>query len=133
MDRSDKTSTRRPGGPLKRLSGASSGRDQYPQIWAVVRQIPAGQVASYGQIAALAGLPGRARLVGRALGEALESDALPWHRVVNAQGLLSLPRSSSAWLEQRARLTAEGLSFRNDRVDLGRHRWRPQSDSPLLD
>jgi methylated-DNA-protein-cysteine methyltransferase-like protein len=71
--------------------------------------------------------------VGRALAEALESDALPWHRVLNARGASSLPRSSAAWLEQRARLTAEGVSFRNDRVDLAVHRWRPQSDSPLMD
>lgn len=118
--------------PKARLE-APSGRDPYPLIWDVVRRIPSGCVASYGQIAALAGLPGRARLVGRALSKTLADDALPWHRVLNAQGGLSLPRNSAVWSEQRALLAAEGVTFRYDRANLGRHRWRPQGEAPVLD
>lgn len=88
------------------------------RIWARVARIPPGTVASYGVIAAAAGLPGRARLVGRALRLAPEELGLPWHRVVGAGGRLCLPAGSADDAEQRRRLEAEGVSLRGRRVDL---------------
>ena len=93
------------------------------RIWQVVALIPAGKVATYGDVAKLAGLPGAARRVGAAL-RALPSDTkIPWHRVINAQGRLSLPEGSGAQYTQRERLEAEGVVFSKwKRVDLSRFR-----------
>ncbi len=98
----------------------------YDLIWAVVRRIPRGRVATYGQVAALAGLPGRARLAGYAL-HASSPDSLPWHRVVNAAGRLSLARHDAAGgMTQRIRLEREGVRFdARGRVRLAAHLWRP--------
>lgn len=101
-------------------------------VWHVVKRIPAGRVASYGQVAYEAGLPGRARWVGKVLGEGIDASS-GWHRVIRNDGALGLPTSSPAHAEQRARLVAEGHCFRNDRVDIAARRWRPRSDAPLLD
>ncbi|MDH4044603.1 MAG: MGMT family protein [Gemmatimonadota bacterium] len=93
------------------------------RIYAAVRRIPAGRVATYGQIAALAGLRGQARLVGYALA-ALDIDTdVPWHRVVNARGAISLPAHDHGALMQRARLEAEGIEFRDGRIPLAKWRW----------
>ena len=102
-------------------------RGAFERIWAVVRPIPRGQVATYGQVAALAGLPGHARLAGYAL-HASPAEALPWHRVVNAEGRLSLARTNpSGGLTQRLRLGREGVSFdARGRVDVALHRWDPR-------
>ena len=80
----------------------------YAQIWQTIRQIPAGKVASYGQIADLAGLPGRARLVGKALGMAPETIPLPWHRVLRASGCIAFAVGSSDFERQRRLLESEG-------------------------
>ena len=86
--------------------------------------IPPGSVASYGQVAEEAGLPRRARLVGRVLGERSAETELPWHRVVNAAGALST--RGAALSEQRRRLKAEGVELgANGRVDLLRFGWKP--------
>jgi methylated-DNA-protein-cysteine methyltransferase related protein len=101
--------------------------DTYRAIYAVVGRIPVGCVATYGQVAGLAGLPGRARLVGYALSALAGRSTLPWHRVVNAQGRVS-PRScgSDADMEQRLRLEHEGVRFdANGRIPLRRFLWRP--------
>ena len=101
-------------------------KQPYHRIHAVVRRIPKGRVATYGQVAALAGLPGRARQVGYAL-RALDDDAVPWHRVINAQGGIS-PRADPEFVGvQRLLLEAEGVEFDSrDRVHLRRFRWRPR-------
>ena len=104
----------------------------YQAIWDIVGTIPPGRVASYGQVARLAGLPGRARLVGTALGEA-ESRRLPWHRVINAQGRIALPPNSPGFREQRKRLREEGVMVLKGRVDLRKYGWKAGGDSPLLD
>lgn len=107
--------------------------EAYPMIWAVVRKIPRGKVASYSQVAYAAGLPGRARMVGRALADAGVGAKLPWHRVVNAQGKIALPKSSTAYLEQKARLLAEGVLFEtSDRIGFNTYGWK-RSPAPLLD
>lgn len=82
----------------------------------MVHGIPPGKVASYGQIAELAGLPRAARLVGRVLSQLPQGSALPWHRVVNSQGRISFPPGSKAHREQRERLLAEGVVFNGQRV-----------------
>jgi len=107
-------------------------RADYQAILRRVAEIPAGKVATYTQIAWLAGLPGRARLVGRVLGEPHGLD-VPWHRVINAQGKLSLPINSEPYLEQRRRLREEGVLFKGERIDLRRYQWRSLDESPLLD
>lgn len=114
-------------------SPALNEADACARIWAVVARIPHGRVATYGQIAAEAGLLRRARLAGYALRHAPEALALPWHRVLNAQGRISLPAGSTAAARQRERLQAEGVELVNGRVDLKRYRWQPRSDAPLLD
>lgn len=101
--------------------------DSYIAIYAVVCRIPEGSVATYGQVATLAGLPGRARLVGYALSALAGRATVPWHRVVNAQGRIS-PRScgSEAAMEQRLRLEHEEVSFdASGRIPLERFLWRP--------
>lgn len=97
--------------------------ESHHAIYTVVRKIPRGRVATYGQIATLAGYPKQARLVGYALNGCPR--ALPWHRVINAQGRISLPADSTAAMTQRRRLEAEGVSFQGERVDLARYRWQP--------
>ena len=87
------------------------------RIWAAVAAIPRGRTASYGAIARAAGLPGRARMVGRALGAAPDTLKLPWHRVITAAGRIAFPRGSRLYAEQARRLRREGLA-----VDAGRVR-----------
>lgn len=96
----------------------------------MVLAIPPGRVATYGQIADLAGLPRRARLVGRALRE-LEDENVPWHRVLRAGGRLAFARGSTQYLEQRERLMAEGVAFDGERVDLALHAWSDPLDRLL--
>ena len=96
----------------------------YTAIYGQVKRIPRGCVVTYGQVAKLAGYPGRARQVGYALAATPEDLDLPWHRVVSAQGRV-LPRSGSGMHRlQRALLEAEGVSFHDERIDLERFRWR---------
>jgi methylated-DNA-protein-cysteine methyltransferase-like protein len=102
------------------------GADLRRRIYRVVARIPPGRVATYGQVAALAGLPGHARQVGYALHGLPDESDLPWHRVVNAQGRIS-PRSEPGPSEglQRHLLEDEGVRFdERDRIDLRRYRWR---------
>jgi len=108
------------------------GNDSYRKIWEQAALIPAGTVASYGQIAKLAGLPRRAaRMVGRALGAAPPELELPWHRVVNAAGRIALPQDSPGFTRQQALLEAEGIEIVNGRLDMDRHRWDPSLDELL--
>ncbi|MFO0812169.1 MAG: MGMT family protein [Gemmatales bacterium] len=106
--------------------------NSYSRIYAAIRRIPKGRVATYGQIAELAGLPRQARLVGYALFQHDEND-LPWHRVVNAQGTISSsPARQQADQLQRVLLEAEGVVFSNrGRIDLKRYRWQPTVTLPL--
>jgi len=101
----------------------------YQRIYAVVARIPRGCVATYGQVAQLAGLPGQARLVGYALSAC--GGALPWQRVVNARGRIS-PRGDGNGEEiQRQLLESEGVRFdEGGRIPLARYRWRPNDEHP---
>ncbi len=80
----------------------------YARIYAVVRRIPRGRVATYGQIAELAGLPGHARQVGYALHALPDGTAVPWHRVLNARGALSLRRSPGGEIASACCWSAKG-------------------------
>jgi methylated-DNA-protein-cysteine methyltransferase-like protein len=98
----------------------------YVRLYAVVRRIPRGRVATYGQVAALAGLPGHARQVGYALHALPRGTRLPWHRVINAKGEVSRRRRPGDELSQRLLLEREGVRFdARGRVALARLRWRP--------
>jgi len=101
------------------------------RIWQVVALIPQGRVATYGEVARQAGLPGGARRVGRALGALPVGTRLPWHRVINARGRLSLPEGGRGHHTQRERLEAEGIVFRaSGSIDLRRFGWVPGLDGP---
>lgn len=99
--------------------------NSYRRIYRVVRRIPRGRVATYGQVALLAGLPGHARQVGYALHALSWDSEVPWQRVINAQGTIS-PRADPQWADmQRQLLEREGVAFSWDgRLDLGRYAWR---------
>jgi TDG/mug DNA glycosylase family protein len=100
----------------------------YARIYAVVRRIPPGRVASYGQVARLAGLPGHARQVGYALAALRGESDLPWQRVINARGEVSLRRAPGYEDLQRALLEREGVSFdAKGRVSLARFGWQPDA------
>ena len=102
--------------------------DRYARIYAVVRQVPEGRVATYGQVAALAGIAGHARQVGYALHALPDGADIPWQRVINARGEVS-PRSGAGWAEgyQRHLLEEEGVAFdARGRVDLAAFRWEPE-------
>lgn len=109
---------------MKRQSRHESS--DYDRIFAIVRRIPRGRVATYGQVASLAGLRGGARRVGYALFSLSSATALPWQRVVNAQGGISLDPTASG-LTQRLLLENEGVLFdARGRIPLTRYQWRPR-------
>ncbi len=91
----------------------------YERIWESVRLIPRGKVATYGQVARMSGLPGYARMVGYALHGLSNGSDVPWHRVVNAQGRISLPKGSADHMRQEKLLRQEGVVFRGGVIDLG--------------
>ncbi len=94
------------------------------RIWQVVAAIPPGKVASYGQVARLAGLGRGARQVGHTLRDLPKGSNLPWHRVLNSQGKISLPPDSSSAKTQRHRLEAEGVEFTlSGKVKLDQFGW----------
>ncbi len=107
-----------------RLREPHSGRKR---IYEAVKRIPRGRVATYGQIAALAGMGGHARQVGYALHALPEGSRVPWHRVVNAQGRVSFSPGSDGALVQRRLLEKEGVRFAcSGAIDLERFRWKPR-------
>ena len=99
----------------------------WARIHAVVRRIPRGRVATYGQIAVLASLPGQARLVGYAMSALPAHSPVPWHRVVNAAGRISVRGEGAGGVTQRILLEREGIRFGGDRIDLERFGWRPRA------
>src|SRR4029078_6275719 len=90
----------------------------------VIAAIPRGSVTSYGEIATRAGLPGRARLVGRVLAGAGGGAKLPWHRVLRSSGQFAFSPGSRGFREQRARLLEEGVAVIAGRVDIARYGLR---------
>ncbi len=90
-------------------------------VWQVMAKIPSGLVVTYGQLAVMAGFPGRARWVGRVLSELPADTALPWHRVLNASGHITHPNRA----RQQALLRAEGVTSVNQRISLASYQWHP--------
>jgi methylated-DNA-protein-cysteine methyltransferase related protein len=101
----------------------------WERVYAVVRRIPRGRVATYGQVAALAGFPRAPRVAGYALHALPDGSPVPWHRVVAAGGRLSLARLSlEAALTQRMRLEKEGVHFdARGRVRMEEHAWKARA------
>ena len=95
------------------------------RIWQVVAAIPPGKVATYGQVADLAGLPRGARLVGRTMSQLPKGSKLPWFRVINAKGELSFPRNTASWRRQRDKLRDDGVPLVKGRLSLRTYRWEP--------
>lgn len=105
---------------------SATGDPRKQALWLVLAAIPPGRVSSYGRLAQMAGLGRGARLVGRWLGQLPDDTTLPWHRVLNSQGQLSLPADHPAGQEQYQRLLAEGVIVRNRRVNMTRFGWPDQ-------
>jgi methylated-DNA-protein-cysteine methyltransferase-like protein len=100
----------------------------YQRIYAVVRRIPKGRVATYGQVAELAGIPGHARQVGYALHALPQGTTVPWHRVINAKGEISVRSLPGAELIQQQLLAREGVLLNGlGREALARNRWVPRA------
>lgn len=105
----------------------STRAGSYARIYRVVRRIPRGRVATYGQIARIAGLANRARQVGYALHALEEDSGVPWQRVVNHRGEVSARSFAGMERVQRALLEAEGIEFdERGRIDLAHVQWRPR-------
>jgi methylated-DNA-protein-cysteine methyltransferase-like protein len=99
----------------------------YKLIYSVVRRIPRGRVATYGQVASLAGLAGHARQVGYALNALPDGTVVPWHRVVNAAGRISARATPGGELVQQLLLEKEGVRLdARGRIPLERVRWQPR-------
>ncbi len=108
----------------------------HSRVYAVVRHVPLGHVTTYGQVATLLGAPRAARQVGYAMAGAFRAEeAVPWHRVINAQGGISYRGDLGRGREQRELLEAEGVPFdEHGLVDLSTYRWSfpdyPSPDDP---
>lgn len=92
-------------------------------IYLALASVPPGRVVTYGQLAAMAGLPRAARLAGNALRNLPEGTELPWHRIINAQGKISLPEGSASYKEQVRRLEAEGIVISRGKIKLADYGW----------
>ena len=131
--RTTKTATgklisRKKGAPRKQAQDPDAP-SPYPsnaeRIWQVVASIPRGKVATYGQVADLAGLPRGARLVGRTMSQLPKGSTLPWFRVLNSRGELSFPKNTASWRRQRDKLKEDGILLIKGRLSLKTYRWEP--------
>lgn len=118
------------------MSNTKLIKPHYDQIWQTVQLIPTGKVACYGQIADLAGLPGRARLVGKSLGQISNSGwqgkLVPWHRVINSQGKISFPINSPFFLTQKELLQDEDIVVIGGKIKLKDFQWQPDLNELLF-
>lgn len=112
--------------PKQEKSPASAAHSFTELAKKSIKRIPRGKVATYGQIAALAGSPRGARQVVWILHSSTDKDELPWHRIINGKGQIGLPRGSGFEL-QKALLEQEGVIFdQTDTIDLKRFAWQPK-------
>lgn len=102
---------------------ASKQQEKQQRIWQVVNLIPAGKVASYGQVAQLAGMARAARLVGAVLKSLPSNTRLPWHRVVQSKGSIAFPTGAERYYRQKKRLQNEGVVFENERINMKVYQW----------
>lgn len=110
------------------LEPAAACMTNQEKIWQIVNQIPRGKVASYGQVAKLADLPGYARYVGYVMKNLPAGTKLPWYRVVNSQGRISFPRNSAQYQRQKKLLEKEGIVFIKGKFSMRQYGWL-QSES----
>lgn len=101
------------------------------RIRETIRDIPVGNVASYGQIAEIAGVPRGARQVGYTLRNLPGGHDVPWHRVVQASGKIAFDKGTPAFKEQCKRLLVEDVPVLNGRIDMQKYRWQPDLDELL--
>lgn len=111
------------------MKAATAKRNE--RIWATICDIPEGSVASYGQVAEIAGIPRGARQVGYALRHLPDGSGVPWYRVLRSSGRIAFAEGSDAFDEQRKRLRKEDVIIRGGRVDMRKYRWRPDLDELL--
>ncbi len=104
----------------------------HERIWRTVLAVPEGRVASYGQIADLAGLPGRARMVGKALGSAPDDLQVPWYRILRSDGRIAFPAGSESAERQKQHLQEEDVVVLRNRVKLADFGWRPDLAELLM-
>ncbi len=112
---------------------ARNPKSQYriERIWATVCDVPAGSVASYGQIAEIAGIPRGARQVGHALRQLPGKTDVPWHRVIRSSGRSAFDQGSRAYNRQVKRLMMEDVVILEGRIDMQQYRWQPDLDELL--
>lgn len=108
-----------------------SQAQRFEKIWATIREIPEGLVASYGQIAEIAGVPRGARQVGYALRHLPAGKNVPWYRVVQVSGTIAFEKGSDKFDEQSRRLIKEGVVMLEGKVDMRKYRWQPDLDEFL--
>lgn len=113
------------------LSAKDERERRLERIYATICDVPPGSVASYGQIAEIAGIPRGARQVGRALRELPAGRDVPWYRIVTASGRLAFEVGSKAWRRQADKLAAEEVVLTNGRVNMTLYRWQPDLDELL--
>lgn len=104
----------------------------HERIWRTVLAVPEGRVASYGQIADLAGLPGRARMVGKALGLAPDALQVPWYRILRNDGRIAFPAGSEHAERQKQRLLEEGVVILRNRIKMIEFGWKPDLAELLI-
>ncbi len=105
--------------------------ERIERIWATVSDIPKGSVASYGQVAEIAGIPRGARQVGYALRTLPKNSAVPWHRVIRSSGRIAFEKGSPAYNRQSRRLIMEDVVILEGRIDMQKYRWQPDLDELL--
>ena len=113
------------------LSMKTATAKRNERIWAAIRDIPRGSVASYGQIADIAGVPRGARQVGYALRHLPNDHDVPWHRVIRSSGRIAFEPGSAAFDEQSKRLLKEDVAIIGGRIDMRKYRWQPDLDELL--
>ncbi len=109
----------------------SKSEQRVERIWATVSDIPEGSVASYGQIAEIAGIQRGARQVGYALRHLPSNSEVPWHRVIRSSGRIAFEKGSGAYNRQSKRLIMENVVILKGRIDMQKFRWRPDLDELL--
>lgn len=105
------------------MNRSQQRQSNYELIWNIVKQIPKGKVTTYGEVAQFCNLPNQARLVGYALHKLPSKTKIPWHRVINSQGKISFPCKSKNYNKQKKLLTAEGVKFIYEEIDLDKFGW----------
>lgn len=109
----------------------TSTEKRIERIWETICDIPEGSVASYGQIAEIAGIPRGARQVGYALRHLPRGHSVPWHRVIRASGRIAFDTGSDAYNEQKKRLQREDIAILGGRIDMRKYQWQPDLDELL--